>query len=944
MKTKPLVVFCWVQVIVATIIVIFNFTSRITRPATGIEYSRVTGKVTAVIPGSPADVAGVLEGDRLLSMNGNAIGVGVVPLYFARAGEPVSVIVERGGVKHPHIVTTMMQEELRRRDLRGDPRRVLSAITGYLNFPVHIWMLALGAALLSVRPDAKDARVSALSLAYWAGGMFSYNMSGFGAIMEALPQGLRLPFLLTDAVYSAGFFPLCLHFAIVFPSERVKVRRIWEVLPYLVALPIFIESVAHGLRRLRGDVRPALLPWGDAYGTIGATLLAASLVVLGVRFARIQDANARRRLKLVFLSLLPGSSAFMFGLSVSLLRPGPAWDEAVALVQMPATMLGSAIYAYAVVRHRIYNVRVLVRRSIQYAFARGTLFMLMSLPIIGLALFLYAHRQDSLAVLLTGTPAMYILLILPLVLVIRYRKRVLESLDRRFFREQYDARRLLLQVVSMIRSGSDILTLSRAALDEIDRALHPKHISLWQLDPDAAALHRGFNLGTMPDSDLPESVEGRVSMALPVTGMLATLLSADDDPLEIPSRHTRGLLQRLPEAERDWLRMVDAYLLVPLMIDRRLVGLMVLGERLSEEPYSKEDRDLLRTLGAQLALTLDYTRLKQSPSLVWSPSTGTAPVHLHLTDVLQLCPRCGRCYAADARQCEADEQSLVPESGVPRIIEDKYVVTRLLGRGGMGSVYQATQTRLNRPVAVKVLLSHLVGSTSMRSRFEREARIVARLRHPAIVTIHDFGVLPSGHAYLIMEYLDGETLRKTILDGPMAFDDALEILGPVGDAIDAAHRVGVIHRDLKPENIMIVRDQQNGSAPRVLDFGLAKLTTQIGDEDNTLVQSGHSAGVVGTLMYMAPEVLSGHTADAKSDQYSLALIAYELLAGEHPLGRAVDLASVVRGHTEVAMPPIRDLARSIPLRAGAAIDRSLSKKPAERFGSVGELVEALRAS
>jgi len=261
----------------------------------------------------------------------------------------------------------------------------------------------------------------------------------------------------------------------------------------------------------------------------------------------------------------------------------------------------------------------------------------------------------------------------------------------------------------------------------------------------------------------------------------------------------------------------------------------------------------------------------------------------------------------------------------------------------MGSVYQATQTRLNRPVAVKVLLSHLVGSTSMRTRFEREARIVARLHHPAIVTIHDFGVLPSGHAYLIMEYLDGETLRKAILEGPMPFGAALTILRPVGEAIDAAHRVGVIHRDLKPENIMIVRDRHESSSARVLDFGLAKFTTQIGDEENTLVQSGHSAGVVGTLMYRAPEVLSGHAADAKADQYSLALIAYELLAGEHPLGRAVDLASVVRGHTEEPMVPVQERVHSIPRRAGAAIDRALSKKPQDRFASVGEFIEELAA-
>jgi eukaryotic-like serine/threonine-protein kinase len=938
MKTKPLVMLCWVQVIVAAAMVIVHFTSLIMRPSLGVDYSRDTGRVKVVVAGSPAEAAGLRLGDRIVSMNGNGVGDGAVPLFFARAGEPVTVLVERGGVTRPVLVTPVPLEEIRRADLRGDARRVLPAISTYLSFPLHIWMLALAVALLVLRPDNKDARLSALALAYWAGGLFAYRTTGFGAILEAFPPAFRFALVTLDALYLAGFFAICAHFAILFPSERTRIRRFWELVPYIAALPIFFESMANGLRRLHRDTGPALL-WGQAYSTIGAALLAASLVVLAVRFARMQDANARRRLKLVFLSLLPGSAAFILDLLGTVLNFGAGWSHIVGLTHVPATMFGSALYAYAVVRHRLYNIRVLVRRSLQYALARGTLFVLLSLPVLGLALFLYAHRADSLAVLLTGMPAMYLVLIPSLFVAIRYRKGMLEWLDRRFFREQYDARRLLLHVVSMIRSGSDILTLVRAALDEIDRALHPKHLSLWQLDPDATALHRGLAIGAGGHGSFASDAG-----SLPANGTLATLLSADDDPLDIPSRHTRALLQRLPEAEREWLRATDAYLIVPLMIDKRLVGIMVLGERRSEEPYSTEDRELLRMLGAQLALTLDYTRLKHSPSLVWSPSTSSAPIHLHLGDALQLCPRCGRCYASDASRCETDDEVLVPESGVPRVIEDKYVITRLLGRGGMGSVYQATQTRLNRPVAVKVLLSHLVGSVTMRTRFEREARIVARLRHPAIVTIHDFGVFPSGHAYLVMEYLDGETLRKTILKGPTPTEAALEIVRPVGEAIDAAHRVGVVHRDLKPENIMIVRDHSTASAARVLDFGLAKMTTQIGEDEATLVQSGHSAGVVGTLMYMAPEVLSGHAADARADQYSLGLIAYELLVGEHPLGRATDLASVVRGHTDTPMIPLCERLRSVPANVGAAIDRALAKKPADRFGSVGEFVSALRTA
>lgn len=931
MKTKPLVMLCWAQVIVAAFLVVFNFTSRVTRPTIGAPFSRTTGIVSEVERGGPGDLAGLREGDRILTIDGHRLGHEVYPLFFAEAGKPLAFVVERDGGTHELSVMPLSAEAVRRAQLRGGTERVLRAIHGYLEFPLHLWMIGLAIALLVLRPANKDARLASLSLAYWAGGMFMYRASGFGTLLDRVPDWLHVPLFTADALYSTAFFAINLHFTLTFPSERARVRRVWEVLPYVALVPAFIELFANGMRRVRGDVGPAQLPWNDAFSLTATLMLLVSLVTLAVRFTRIEDVNARRRVKLIFLAILPGAVAFILAYLVALLQ-WHHWTVPVTLLQTPSVIVGSAIFSYAVIRHRMFNIRVLVRRSLQYALARSTLLALMAMPVVLLAIFLWAHRTDSIATLLTGTPALYVLIILPLLLVIRYRRTLLESLDRRFFREQYDARRLLLHVVSIIRGGSDMLALSRAALDEIDRALHPQHISLWQLDPEGTALHRGFSRG---EHELTE-IE-----PLSANGTLATLLANDEEPLDVHSRHTRSLLQRLPAAERTWLNRMAANLIVPLLIEKRLAGLLVLGERKSEEPYSREDRELLRMLGAQLALTLDYSRLKQSPSLVWTPSTSTAPVHLYTSDVLQLCPRCGRCYAPDETRCEFDEQALVPESGVPRIIEDKYVVTRLLGRGGMGSVYLATQKRLNRPVAIKVLLSHLVGSSSMRSRFEREARIVARLKHPAIVTIHDFGLLPSGHAYLVMEYLDGETLRKTIMSGPQPVSAALELLSTVGDAIDCAHRAGVIHRDLKPENIMIVREHAKAT-PRVLDFGLAKMTGPIGEDDATLVQSGHSAGVVGTLMYMAPEVLSGHVADAKADQYSLGIIAYELLCGEHPLGTATDLASVVRGHTEVPMTAVRERIAAVPPNVSEAIAKALAKKPGERFETTGEFVNALR--
>ncbi len=420
MKTKPLVMLCWVQVFIAALFVSFIFYSTITRPITGIEYSRATGKVVTVTPGSAGERLGVQRGDRVVSVNGHPVGPGVIALFFAQAGESVPMVLERDGVVRTIDVPLIPLETARRESLFAGGERTLSAITGYLNFPLHLWMLGLGVALLVLRPGNKDARLAALILVYWAGSVFFYVQSGAGVILRAIPEPLRLPLLVVDSIFTGAFFALCLHFSMIFPSERVgRLRRAWEAIPYLLALPISIETFAHSMQRLRGDVRPAQLPFTDANASFGTLLLVVSLITLAVRLMRIEDANARRRVKLVFLSFLPGVLAFALSFLVNLLQLGHAWQQVTRLLQTPSTILGSAIFVYAVVRHRIFNVRVLVRRSLQYALARGTLLALFSLPVIGLALFLYANRDESLAVLLTGTPAVYLLLIVPLFLVIR---------------------------------------------------------------------------------------------------------------------------------------------------------------------------------------------------------------------------------------------------------------------------------------------------------------------------------------------------------------------------------------------------------------------------------------------------------------------------------------------------------------------------------------------
>ncbi len=931
MKFRPLLVFCWAQLFIAAAFVVAAGYNQAVRPSLQAELSRATGIVAGVVHGGAAERAGLRPGDRILSINGIPLAPRVSPMHFTSAGDTVPIVVERGRRHVTLFAVPVMNEEAREEALLAGGERTLGAINSYFWYPLNIWMLALGIALLLIRGEYKDARLASLFFLYWAGGNFFADAPGFGALIAELPRWLRLAIYITDSVFVAAFFAASLHFAVVFAGHG-RPPRAWRALLYLLPLPIFIEALGSDIRHAGNDPATLAIPaHSSVYLTLGPALLILSLLILAFRLRRAKDLNSRRRLQLCFLALFPGVLGFVLA-NILHLFESFALDQIADLANSLCTMAGSAIFAYAVVRHRMFNIRVLVRRSIQYALARGTLFVAMALPVIGLVAYLYLHRHDSLAAVVTRTPAIYLLLILPLALMIGYRKRLLLALDRRYFREQYDARNLMLHVVSMVRDGSDIIGLSRVTLDEVESALHPKHVSLWQLDREGRELSRAFARGERSDA---------IVSPLPSTGALPTLLATDPEPLDLHARTTKTLVTRLPAAERDWLAEADAYLLVPLLIENRLAGLMVLGERMSEEPYSREDRELLRTIAAQLALTFDYARLKGSPSFVWSPLAEAAPPPI--LDELRSCPACGRCYGADQAACEVDHQTLVQEHGVPRMIEDKYLVTKILGRGGMGSVYLATQKRLNRPVAVKVLLAHLVGSPSMRSRFEREARIVARLKHPAIVTVHDFGVLSGGHAYLVMEHLEGQTLRKTINAGAQPFERMLEIMKPVCEAVDAAHRAGVVHRDLKPENIMIVHEG-GALSPRVLDFGLAKLSGPIGDHEATVVQSAQSVGVVGTLMYLAPELLSGRGADARSDQYALGLIAYELLTGEHPFGHATDLASIVKSHTEEMVPPLRKLAPEVSVEAAEAVHRALSKNAVERFDSVVEFYEAMSGS
>ena len=205
-----------------------------------------------------------------------------------------------------------------------------------------------------------------------------------------------------------------------------------------------------------------------------------------------------------------------------------------------------------------------------------------------------------------------------------------------------------------------------------------------------------------------------------------------------------------------------------------------------------------------------------------------------------------------------------------------YKLVRLIGAGGMGEVYQATDTRLDRTVAIKVLPAHVAGNRQARERFEREARTISQLNHPHICTLFDVGQ-ENGVDFLVMEYIEGETLAARLEKGALPLDQAMQHGIEIADALDKAHRHGVVHRDLKPGNIMLTK-----SGAKLLDFGLAKLMpepSKLDPDAATATKMTREGAIVGTLQYMAPEQVEGKKADARTDIFAFGAVLYEMVTG-----------------------------------------------------------------
>jgi serine/threonine-protein kinase len=778
-------------------------------------------------------------------------------------------------------------------------------------------LLALGLAVLIAfsRPHDLQARIGGLLLAEV--GLFGLYFLNQGTGMQGALRDLPLPlYLLARAPVASPGGALLFAFAAIFPRPFFKTA--WGAA--LVWIPQVATMAMRAYYHIYLETQFVQIPaWVKP---IGAIYFFGAIAVFFANYRRLTDRNERRRAQIVAI----GTALLVLAVLpyIAMLSPGAPVAALESVFLSPAMFVSFNVLsmafplsiAYAVLRHRAFDISVVIRQGLKYAVARRTL--LAVLPLFGAALAgdLLMHRDQPLGVILQDRGWIYGALAAAAILAHRRQRAWLDALDRRFFREQYDARRLLREVAEQVREATDFEQAAQHVAEQIETSLHTEF---------AAVLLRRQGQSSYVVSGVAPA--GASPVALPAESKLVNLIRLLGKPVELTLTETGWLKQQLPHEETQFLRKSRIEWLFPIASSAGAAdALLAVGFKRSEEPYTREDQDLLLAVAASLSMLLQR------------PSEPRVPA-----GAFEECSSCGSLFDEGARRCSLDGTALNPVR-LPRHLAGRYQLSRRQGGGGMGTVYEATDTELERRVAVKVMREDLASHPGAAERFRREARIAAAFSHPNVVTVHDFGVAGDSRAYLVMEFLEGVDLRGELKQKRrLAPRAVVEVLQGVCAALEAAHRRELTHRDIKPENIFLARSGRI-EIPKVLDFGVAKLISS-----STPTQSITETGpgqLIGTLRYMSPEQLRGEPATSAADLWALAVVAYEMLAGEYPF----EGANTAEWHTAVMAGRFAPLSRHLeqpPDTWTAFFGRALAPDPGQRPGEAStfhrELEDALSA-
>ena len=563
----------------------------------------------------------------------------------------------------------------------------------------------------------------------------------------------------------------------------------------------------------------------------------------------------------------------------------------------------------------------------------------MALPLGAGVVLLYANRAEPLGNLLTGwrflalaTVATGAAVAFPL------RYRLLATLDRRYFRESYDARRVLRELTGAVRRTSDITDLSRLIVAQVARAMHVESVVVMTATPEQPGILKTAAARGVND---PESIA--------VSAQFVSLLAGSADPLPVDAVGPGSLFGRLPDREREWLTSAGASLLVPLHgSGDSLTGFMALGLKKSETPFSDEDRDLLASVGGAAGLSIEARLLRATPT----PGGGGSTPPRDETPLARECLGCLHLFESAVLYCPNCRSVTLPAL-LPLNLLDKYRLESRLGSGGFGVVYAAMETRLGRRVALKTLPRI---SEEKVERFKREALAAAAIHHPNLAMIHTAESW-NEPPILVFELLEGGTLGQRLLLSPLSVADALVLGQAMAAVLEEAHRAGILHRDIKPSNIGYDARQ----TPKLLDFGVARIRdpstpTPARNADTITVDRLRREGgpvprtqdapltetgaIVGTPAYMPLEAYQNREPGPAFDLWALAVTLYESLSCVNPF-RAATAAETIERLLRHTPAPLHELRPDCPRDLSDFLARALSKNPGERPATAAQFKSAL---
>ena len=843
----------------------------IVRPVeVGLDAAFDTGqmRITRVVSGSPADRAGLAVGD-VVERAGPALMRNVndwttADGYFA-FDAPLPLTVRRGGTRIETHLTLARQTVRHWTTVPG----VLLLVA----LAVQAVSLAVAWLIVLKRPADGAARLGALVLATM--GVTTIGLpQRFIAVWNELPWVVTPLFWVPHLAALAAPAVLCSFFA-SFPRELVRPRRWWLAIWAPTLVSVVFAGVHWGYALYRPDALPEWRWLGTYQAVIAGLYTAGAVLALVVNFRSATELTEQRRMQVLAAGAAAGLAPGFVVYAAFWLRSSQNMAESI--FASPWTTVGvlsalciPASFMYAIVWHRLFEIRLIIRRGLQYALARRGVLSLAPVLVGLIVVDVLLQRSAPIATVARDRGWAYGLVALVIVAAHSRRERWMRALDKRFFREQYNAQRILVSVAEDLRAAASLDDVALRVVSHVESSLHPDVAALLVREPGGTAYRAVAS--TPPEATVPE---------LPVDSTLVALTRVLGRPVDLSSADTAWLVGQFPAGEAEAMVAGGVGLVVPISdgLGPR-DGVLLLGPKRSEEPYSQEDRELLSLIAASL-----------TPLLADSRRSGTG---LHAQTEFEECPTCGACYDSGTGSCAEDRIALTAVP-TPRTLAARYHLERRLGQGGLGTVYAAHDTALERDVAVKVIRHDIVASPGLSRRFQLEARLAASFVHPNVVTVHDFGT-SGAQAFLVMERLQGHTLRAALRRGEVAPRTAAPVVRQVCAAVAAAHERRIVHRDLKPENVFLVPGMAAPMA-KVLDFGVAKLLS-------TSTSGDTSPGVlVGTLAYLSPELLRGEDATPACDLWALAVMTYEMCVGTHPFARHGSVMTTADPAGSAALPP-----------------------------------------